>query len=213
MDVLDRMGKTGHPEEDYLERYVMNSCTEQETNAIEEHLLVCENCRVRLYGVEEWVSLMKTAIPLGPTRKRVPRWRQALGDLRGWQGEFFAHPMGMAAGCAALAAVLIAAPILLREQPLQEETVALAATRGVHAEPSADSRHLLRLKIDTTGLVAPMEGQIVDATGQLVMSQPLTETAAQMKLDRPLKPGTYWVRVNSGAAGKPTLREFLLLVH
>lgn len=203
MDVLDRMGNPGHPEEDYLERYVMKTCTEQETDAIEEHLLICEDCRARLYGVEEWVSLMKTAIPLVPERRRVPRWRQTMELL-------FTRPMVLATGCVAFAAIVLTAPLLLRPGPPEEEWVTLAATRGTHTESAADSRHLLRLRVDTTGLVSPIEGQVVDATGELVMNVALTVASAEMKLDRQLKPGVYWVRINSGVGGKPTLREFRL---
>ena len=120
--------------------------------------------------------------------------------------------MAMAAGCAALAAILVAAPWLLRPGPPEEEWVTLVATRGSHTESAADSRHLLRLRVDTTGLVSPVEGQIVDSTGALVMSVALTAAGTEMKLDRQLKPGTYWIRINSGVLDKPTPREFRLPV-
>src|SRR5450755_1617876 len=105
MDVLDWMGNHDHhPDEDYLERYVMKTCSEQETERIEGHLLVCEQCRTRLYEAEEWVVLMKTALPLGPRRVKTPAWRSAFVQL-------FSRPVIMA-GCVAMAVALCAATVM-----------------------------------------------------------------------------------------------------
>ena len=206
MDVLDRMGNKGHPEEDYLERYVMKTCSERESNAIEEHLLVCEHCRARLYAAEEWVSLMKTALPLGPNRLRIPRWRESIGQL-------FTRPMTIAAGCAAMVTIMLSASLLLRETPLEEQWVTLAATRGEQPDPTVDSHKLLRLRLDTTDLVEPMEGQIVDAIGAPVWTQLITPSSPDIKLDRTLQPGKYWVRINSREGGHRNLREFPLSIR
>jgi hypothetical protein len=208
MDVFDRMGSQGHPEEDYLERYVMKTCSEQELVAIEEHLLICEQCRARLSCAEEWVLLMKSALPLSPPPKRVPRWHLSIGQL-------FTRPIAMAAGCAALAAILLATPLLLRERPVQEELVPLSASRGGanQGDPAADSHRFLRLRLDVTDLAEPLQGQVVDDAGGIVLSQAISLSNPDLKLDQRLKPGTYWVRVNSGAGDHSTLREYSLRVR
>ena len=204
MDALDRMGYHGHPEEDCLERYVMKTCTKQENGTIENHLLECEQCRARLSDADEWVSLMKIALPLGPARPRVPRrWRLATAQM-------WSHPAAMAGG-AALAVILLAAPLLLREPVSREEFVLLSATRG-GADQWAHANTLLRLRLDTTGLVEPFEGQIADDKGGIVWSQPISSSSPELKLDRKLKPGVYWVRINSLEGAHPNLREFSLRV-
>ena len=204
MDVLDRMGYKGHPEEDYLERYVMKTCSAQDASAIEKHLRACGQCRDRLYDAEEWVALMKAALPLGPQRPRVPRWRLPVPQL--WM-----RPAAMA-GYAAFAAILLAAPLLLRQSPAQEELVLLSAFRG-GSEQTAHANTFLRLRLDTTGLVEPFEGQIADDKGAIVWSQPITASSPELKLARKLEPGDYWVRIHSREGDHPILREFSLRVE
>ena len=219
MDVLDRMGKQCHPEEDHLERYVMKVCSEQEAVAVEDHLFACQQCRVRLYDAGDWVSLLKTAIPLGPNRLREkPGWRRAIRTPGEWQipgaiAQFFAQPIGMEAGCAALAAVLLATPVLLREIAPGEELISLTAMRGQNeSAPTASSHHRLRLHLDATDLTEPLEGQVVDVTGAVIRTESITQANPELEVDRPLKPGLYWVRINSRQGEHSNLREFRIEV-
>ncbi len=208
MDVFDRNGPQGHPEEDYLERYVMKTCSEPELDAIEEHLWICEQCRDRLDYAEEWVSLMKLAVPLGPKRKKEIHWHILIGQL-------FTRPVSLAVGCAAIAAVFWATPLLLRKPPPQEELISLSASRGgpEQASQPADSHRLLRLRLDLTDLASPLQGQVVDEAGGIVWTQPISASNPELKPARPLQPGTYWVRVNSSVGDYRTLREYSLRVR
>ena len=211
MDVLDRMGKPDHPEEEYLERYVMKACKDQELDAIEAHLLLCEHCRARLYQAEEWVSLMKMALPLSPSRQRKPSWLERL-QFPQRAGQFFAHPMAMAAGCVALLALLVAGPISMqRQRPSGEELVELTATRGQTAA-IVHAGKVSRLHLDARDLVEPLEGQIVDLTGAPVWTEPITLEKPELRPTRPLKPGSYWVRINSRQGEHEILREFQIQV-
>lgn len=219
MDVLDRMGKQCHPEEDHLERYLMKVCSEQEAVAVKSHLLACEQCRARLNDVEDWVSLLKTAIPLGPNRLREkPGWRRAIRTPGEWQilgaiVQFFARPIGAAAGCAALAAILLAMPVLLRESAPDEQLISLTATRGQHGSaPTASSHDRLRFRLDATDLAEPLEGQVVDVTGAVICTESITQANPELHVDRPLKPGLYWVRINSRQGEHANLREFRIEV-
>jgi hypothetical protein len=45
----------GHPGEDELERYAMETCPPARAEAIEEHLLLCEPCRARLAGIDSFL--------------------------------------------------------------------------------------------------------------------------------------------------------------
>jgi hypothetical protein len=45
----------GHPGEEDLERYAMETCPDARAEAIEEHLLLCEPCRARLAGIDRFL--------------------------------------------------------------------------------------------------------------------------------------------------------------
>ena len=206
MDLLYRMGNHDHhPEEDHLERYIMKTCADQETEAIEKHLLNCEQCNSRLYEAEEWVALLKSAVPLGPSVPKRAPWRAAIQ-------QFFARP-AVLAGCAAMGVAMCT--VLLRDPAVQEEQVDLHATRGapVQTVAQADSKHRILLKVDTEGLSGPMQVLIVDSSGSPVWSHPAIGANPEMKIDRRLTPGLYWVRVNSAEGDHSTLREFGLTVR
>jgi len=208
MDVFDRMGKPSHPDEEHLERYVMKLCTDQDSGEIENHLLICEHCHARSREAEEWVALMKIALPLAPKPVKVPRWRQSVEH-------WFAQPMVMA-GYAAMAIVLFATPLLHHERFDREETVTLNATRGETDQTTftASSRNRIRLRLDTSDLNGPLEAEIVDQTGTTVWANTLRSPAVnpELLLDHRLEPGSYWVRVNS-AKDHRTLREAGLRVQ
>jgi len=214
MDAFDRMGNVGHPEEDILERYVMKICSEPEVDAIEDHLLVCEHCRNRLYCAEEWVALMKSAVPLGPSRPKAPQWHLPFGPLA------VAIPAiprpALLAAFGALAALLIAGPILVEDRLATDQVVALSASRGGapgQTSAMASSWNRLVLEPDTTGLAGPLEIRVVDGTGAVLFSHPLSPAGEQVRLNRKLKPGRYWVDINSAGADHANLREFELRIQ
>lgn len=51
-----------HATEDALESYALNHFGEHELASLEEHLLVCENCRVVLTGLDEEIQVMRLAL-------------------------------------------------------------------------------------------------------------------------------------------------------
>jgi hypothetical protein len=165
----------------------MKSCTDRENLDIEEHLQICEHCHSRFHQAEEWVALMKIAIPLGPMPSRASPsgWRLSVERL-------LSKPL-VAAGYAAVAIALCASPLLmLRNRFAGEEVVLLAATRGGadSGPPTASSRNRLRLRIDTTDLDGPLEAQIVDASGTTVASSTLAASNPEVVLDHKLERGS-----------------------
>ena len=208
MDAFDRMGKSRHPHEEDLERYVMKAGSKQETEAIEEHLLVCEACRTRLPDIEEYVATLKMALPLGPRSKpsrfRLPQWHFSFG-----------RPMAMA-GCAAVVAAMLCIPLLLREPEGVEEWVKLSANRGGQDETiaKASSRNHLTLQLDVTGLDGPLEARIVDKNGAQIYTQTVLDPAHPIVTPNArLKPGRYYVRVISREGKHAILRETGLQVQ
>ncbi|HEY3740519.1 MAG TPA: hypothetical protein VGL53_11780 [Bryobacteraceae bacterium] len=185
----------------------MKTCSDTEMEAVEEHLLVCEQCQTRLHCAEEWVALMKSALPLGPKRSKVRRWPFKFDYL-------FTRPFAMA-GCAAIAVLLCAAPILMRDGPGEDQLVALTANRGADEQGIASAKAANRLILvpDVKGLVGPLVLEVVDSSGMAVFSQALPTADPRVRLDHRLKPGQYWVRINSAEADSPNLRESSLRIE
>jgi hypothetical protein len=50
-----------HLREDVLEQYVLNKLAEPDLESIEEHLLICQDCRDRLIDVERFVTTIQAA--------------------------------------------------------------------------------------------------------------------------------------------------------
>ena len=50
-----------HISEDALERYAMRTLPEPELAVLEEHLLICAECRQRLQATEQYVAAMREA--------------------------------------------------------------------------------------------------------------------------------------------------------
>lgn len=214
MDALDRDDKTGHPSEEYLERYTMRMCSAAEADTLEEHLLICEQCRGRLAHAEEWVSLMKSALPLGPKASPSPGWRETLKH-------FLAVPISLKpwalAGAAALTIALLGIPALrLKPTLLQEEqSVSLETTRGAAPRESAASTgRPLKLLFDVAGLPGgAKEVTIVDTSGQNHWTGPLPEGQSTLALRASLPSGKYWVRLATPQPERRQLREFALVVQ
>ena len=202
MDVIGRMGNKGHPEEDYLERYALNRCSEQEIDAIEEHLLFCAPCRDIVTGTDQLVLDLKAGFAALPKQPPRSRWRDRFRIP--WP-----RPMAMGAALAAVAVMAIAIPALWRVYTPVEDVVSLTATRGDARTPQfLNARHLLHLQLDTTDLVGPLECQIVTLDGVPVWRQAIPQTDAKVTPPRGLGAGVYWVRINSAETDHATLREF-----
>jgi hypothetical protein len=51
-----------HPEQEYIERYLIKIGTPGEREAIRRHLLVCEECRIRLGAGARWLALLRPVL-------------------------------------------------------------------------------------------------------------------------------------------------------
>src|SRR5450432_3030556 len=191
---IDQLGKIPHPAEETLERYAMKACASREVEALEEHFLFCEPCRGRLERAEEWVTLMKVALPMGPRRMPAPVWRRpmALFDMT---------PKHIALAVCGLA--MLCTPLLLLNRPNvfdsgpDPQIITLTATRGgtdeALATASADSR--LALQVSPADLTGPAEIVVVDTNGAQVYALTVHSAAQPIPLPGKLKAGTYWVRL------------------
>ena len=48
-----------HTTEDDLELYIMNRAGEEQTAVIEEHVLICEQCRITLDATEQEIQFIR----------------------------------------------------------------------------------------------------------------------------------------------------------
>lgn len=196
-----------HPSADEMETYLLGRLSPEHTAAIEEHLLVCDACQRICNETEEFVRLTRAATRSFNTEADRP--------VRSW----WRAPFPAAAGaCALTAAIAFVSIGYLRQNatPIDETVIALRATRSADAStPAAATGHSLRLQLDTSSLPPASKYlvEVVNQSGDRVWNGEFATNAPsyELRLNKSLRTGTYWVRVNSpeGAA----LREYELPVR
>jgi hypothetical protein len=168
-----------HMDEDQAERYALGDITGGELARWDEHLLICEACRVRVQAADEWVHAVQAAA------SRLRREPKRANLFTQWLLPAFA-------AAAALAVVLLWVRVPGNDGP--PVAVALAANRGPGGEAHAPAHEPLALRLDLTGLDAPASYslEIVDAFGRRVWGGALRGESAP-----PLNSGVYFVRLHS----------------
>ncbi len=197
-----------HPSEDEFEQYLLGHTTASRTEAMEEHLLVCESCQTALEQAEAVVIAMRSACR-ELTQERVSEQR------RWWQIRI---PVAAYAGSFAVLLTFVSWGYLNRvSTPAPESELALEATRsaaGPHA-PFAAAGSTALLHLNATSLPAGPRYivEVVDLGGGLVWSggARAAGNAVTVRVGKRLDAGRYWVRLN-GANGVE-LREFELNVR
>jgi hypothetical protein len=168
---------------------------EQECAQLEEHLLVCGQCRSRLNEMDGYIAVMKAAA-IDPRKKPPERSRKLILTSPLWAG-----------GLALIAALLFypASP-----RPMQPAEIELQSLRG---GPSSLMSHApagapLSLTIDATSLpkLPAYRLEIVDAHGGPVWQASVSPEGQRIRtrVPRNLSKGTYWVRLY----GDTLLREY-----
>lgn len=189
-----------HVQDDELERYSLGGAAGEEFAQFEEHLLICEACRVRL---EEYDLIA----------------RSMSGAAAGWRSE---HPRSgpkswsLARVLFPLAAVLLMLLGVLWIKPGgtgnhgPAVAVALSAMRGAAPGAHAPSAQPLDLQPDLTGIIAfpHYDLEMVDRVGGKV-TRVQTDGRTPTRIPG-LKSGTYFVRLYSPAGD--LLREYALSV-
>lgn len=175
-----------HLDEEEIERYSLAKSPEAELSRVEEHLLVCAECRRQVELSDTYVRSMQGAARLA--RRQRPfhaRWTFGL----------------------VLAAALLMGVVLVRRTSQPPFPVSLSAMRGVAVSAQAPPGRPLRLQPDLTGLPAASSYRLemVDQAGRKVWEGPFPGTAAD-----PATAGTYFVRLY--APGGTLLREYGLEV-
>jgi hypothetical protein len=210
-----------HPNEEALERFLLQRSDEQELEIVETHILACDSCVARLELLETQIADLKLAYEAGERQRlavaaRVPK--------QSFRQKWFTIPTLSWAGaaCAALAVAIVVIPATVRSGknlPAAESISACAASdmsltacRGKETALLPANRPL-NLTVETTDIAAgPADAQIVDASGRELWHGETNVADQQAKVSVPgiSQPGTYLLRLYAPGAGaeRELLREF-----
>jgi anti-sigma factor RsiW len=181
-----------HINDDELDLYALGRLSSEALPQVEEHLLVCEACQIRLRQSDEFTALFRHAAAQPDARPK-SHW------ARLWR-----RPVGLAAAAAAMLAVLVV--VTRREgSPVAPAIVSMQSLRGPEAPARVDSGRPAILVFDIeTSSPASYEARLVDREGNELRKP---RTAAQDgRLTVPLEAlpeGSYWVRVYRAGESDP----------
>jgi len=179
-----------HVDTEELERYSLGRLPEEKAPSLEEHLLLCEACRLRLEKIDGYTKAMARAAESLRRPKAWGVWRQV-------------------SILAAAACILLVLSFALRGpgQPQPALAVSLIATRANGSGAAVPAGRSLELHPDLTGLPASpaYRVEMVEGNGSPVWSGRLIppENAVQAS---PQRRGLYFVRVYSDEG--QLLREY-----
>ncbi len=204
-----------HPSEETLERYVMDRLQEAEEACVEEHLLLCEECRGKVEETEDYVRAMQTALAeLEQRRSRAAREGSETGRKRRWGLPRLAWAGSLAAIAAAI--VMVVPRNGKQDGPVELRLTALRGQAGISA-PAAPAGRRLVLSLDIEGLQRrpAYEVHLVGAEGEVLFDRTAVAEAGSLKIDlaEGLPAGRYWVRVFPPGHAKVPLREFEFLIE
>jgi hypothetical protein len=195
-----------HWNEVELEQYSMGKLPQAEVEALEEHLLVCPLCRDHLSQADDFTTSMRRvsarlrAEDEAQSRARLPPW--LAGPRMAWA----------LAGIVLVAASLV---VYLRRSPAIQgppAVVYLEALRGAPDAGRVPPGRPFVAKLDVRGLppAAQWPVEVVDSGGRLIWRGSLNAAGgtAEGRIDTPLHPGQYFVRLQSPS--RELLREFSL---
>ncbi len=205
---LDNMplDNNAHWDEVELERYSLGRLPDVEGEALEEHLLVCPLCRDNLRQADDFTGAMRRV----STRLQAEDDGQSRARLLPW----LASPR-TAWALAGIVLVAVSLAAYLRQTPdIQGPPAAvyLEALRVAQGAGQVPSGRPFVVKLDVRGL-APLGHwpvELVDWEGRRIWHGSLNASGdiAEGRIDVPLRPGQYFVRLHS-ASGE-LLREFSL---
>jgi Putative zinc-finger len=206
-----------HPTSDVFEEYAFRRLSEADTDAVEEHVLVCPECQTSLAATDEYILLMK----------------RALARLESFAPPTFANRsrriQRIQTSAVAIAAIFLlcvgfmvmgarfgwpASPIALTTMPA--ESVPLMALRGGEDAllNRAGAGRPIDLHIDVTGLASAdwYRVEIVNSRGQNTWDAELASSTGPLAahVAKGFKRGQYWVRLYSSGRLQ---REFGLTVE
>ena len=177
-----------HMDDEEIERYSMGAMPQAAIAPFEEHLLICEPCRLRLARTDAYVSAMRQA----SARLRTGSLKRKLPWLR------FPRLVPALAG---MAVAVVAAGLWIGRPDMGEAhpfAVDLEATRGAAIEAKAPAGRWLLLRLDLANLPASSwyRLEMVDRFGSRVWQATVAAQGSKAGFKVPgTPPGIYFVRL------------------
>jgi anti-sigma factor RsiW len=192
-----------HIPEETLEQYCMGRLSESESEPVEEHLLLCNQCQDALTETEQFISAVRAATEqLGLQPARQPWWNRLWGSVTS-----LPKPVWAIAACA------LALFVVIPNRGPSPAVVELQTMRGPETAVQAPANTFLSLRLSLSGIDAsgPLELRVADASGQVIRQAAVQTTDGQTVAGVDgLSPGAYWARLYSD--GK-MVREYALTVR
>ena len=190
---MNELGNHTNPEE--LERYASGDISAEESERLEDHVLVCESCRQNLLEMEAYVDSMRRAAAV----YRKPKTRRTWAPI----------PVLAAACCLVLLLSFAWRWPGKRQAPL---AINLTAMRANGSVTFAGAGREMELHPDLTGLAhsSSYRLEMVDRRGRQLWRGELIPPQDHVLASRQ-PAGTYFIRLYT--AGGELLREYALQVE
>jgi hypothetical protein len=194
-----------HPGDNLLEAYVMGTLRGNSTAELEEHLLSCHSCRLRMEDVESFVHKFREAadgVEMRPVRAVNQSWNYR----------------SLAWGVAMSAAVVIGIFVARHPgiSPVPPPAIVLHPFRGLETPMHVKSGTNFMLVLDAppASSIHSYQVQFVDAGGHPFRTAKVETRDDRLTLacDR-LAHGVYWVRVYGSSKETAPLMEYRLQVE
>jgi hypothetical protein len=196
-------GSISHIPEDLLETYAMGLLSRRDCAPLHRHLLHCSSCQIHLQEIDEYVKVMKAALPNAALE---PADRQTVGPA------VLRKPQNTAWVAAFAAVVLLIIPFYRGNVT----AVTLTAERGAFSLPHARAGHVL-LKIDVTEISREngYQLEVVNPNGRPIWHASVEATRNQVAVEIPkrLRSCRYWIRLYDTGSPWTLLREYGLQVE
>lgn len=192
-----------HPTEETLELYALAHCEEQETELVETHLLMCENCRDQLDAVEQQIAVMKLALQAIESERIAKEQKAAARSWHNW----FTMPRLSFAGAAAFAVLCGIAFVPASVQ------VTADRDRQIVTLPEWRPLHIALKTSDIPNGAVKLE--VVNERGSSIWTGKgyVANEHIDISLPRMTQPDTYFLRLyNAGQPGQ-LLREVSFAVR
>ena len=200
-----------HSTEESLELYALGRLAEEKAESLEQHILICEECRNRLDSADTFVRAMRSgAVRL--RREDAKKKSASAGAMFSW--------LKMPTAVWGTAALASCAVVAIYSTQLSQRTIGgapitatLVAQRG--EAMTMPAHHILNLTLDASGLqLGPRNHvELVDASGTVIQNEMVPEVgnALHTATRFGLSSGTYYVRVYAPGSSEPA-REYALAV-
>jgi hypothetical protein len=193
-----------HPDEEALERFLLNMSPEEELEIVETHALVCGYCVEQLEALETEIAVNRLALK-ELEAERI--WKASVPVPNRWRGWYTGLRLSFAASGVAAAAAVILFSI--------PRDVIITAYRGTETVVVSEGRPL-HMHLNAVGLAAgPIAVELAENNGAIVWrgTSLVRNDNVDVTLPRITKSGAHFLRLYSpthlGSEGE-LLREFAL---